>query len=80
MKAIIQSAGLEGSGLPNNVRIISNFFRTAPDGTVRAFSQPIVHDRNKVAATASAHMNMPLPQRPHALVDSSSCPFFLLSG
>lgn len=31
--------------LPQNVRIISNFFRTAPDGTVRAFSSPIVHER-----------------------------------
>ena len=31
--------------LPQNLRIISNFFRTAPDGSVRAFSQPIVHER-----------------------------------
>ena len=31
--------------LPQNVRIISNFFRAAPDGTVRAFSQPMVHER-----------------------------------
>jgi hypothetical protein len=40
-QAVIQSAGLEATGLPNNLRIISNFFRTAPDGTVRAFSQPV---------------------------------------
>lgn len=31
--------------LPQNIRIISNFFRAAPDGTVRAFSQPVVHER-----------------------------------
>jgi hypothetical protein len=31
--------------LPQNIRIISNFFRTAPDGTVKAFSQPTIHDR-----------------------------------
>ena len=39
---------LPGSGqtLPHNLRIISNFFRTAPDGSVRAFSQPIVHERS----------------------------------
>ncbi len=30
--------------LPQNIRIISNFFRAGPDGTVRAFSSPIVHD------------------------------------
>ena len=34
-----------GQILPQNLRIISNFFRTAPDGSVRAFSQPIVHER-----------------------------------
>ena len=34
-----------GQTLPQNLRIISNFFRTAPDGSVRAFSQPIVHER-----------------------------------
>ena len=34
-----------GQTLPHNLRIISNFFRTAPDGSVRAFSQPIVHER-----------------------------------
>ena len=31
--------------LPQNLRVISNFFRAAPDGTVRAFSKPIVHER-----------------------------------
>lgn len=54
--------------LPNNLRIISNFFRTAPDGTVRAFSSPMVHERNKNATTASRVMGMPVPQRPYALV------------
>lgn len=33
------------NSFPQNVRVISNFFRTGPDGTVRGFSQPIVHDR-----------------------------------
>jgi hypothetical protein len=31
--------------LPQNIRIISNFFRTASDDTVKAFSQPAIHDR-----------------------------------
>lgn len=31
--------------LPQSLRVISNFFRAAPDGTVRAFSSPTVHDR-----------------------------------
>lgn len=35
-----------GGHLPQNTRIVSNFFRTAPDGTVRAFSKPIVHERS----------------------------------
>lgn len=56
------------NGLPNNVRIISNFFRTAPDGTIRAFSQPTVHDRNKNVTTTARFMGMPVPQRPYALV------------
>ena len=57
--------------LPQNLRIISNFFRTAPDGTVRAFSSPVVHERNKNATTAARHMGMPLPERPNALVFGS---------
>lgn len=56
------------SPLPTNLRIISNFFRTGPDGTVRAFSQPMVHDQNKNMSTAEAFMNMPAPQRAHALL------------
>jgi hypothetical protein len=54
--------------LPGNVRVISNFFRAAPDGIIRAFSQPTVHDRNKNVTTAAMSMGMPVPQRPHALV------------
>eukprot|EP00602_Paraphysomonas_sp_CaronLab_P004829 CAMPEP_0185022970 /NCGR_PEP_ID=MMETSP1103-20130426/5672_1 /TAXON_ID=36769 /ORGANISM="Paraphysomonas bandaiensis, Strain Caron Lab Isolate" /LENGTH=580 /DNA_ID=CAMNT_0027555311 /DNA_START=52 /DNA_END=1794 /DNA_ORIENTATION=- len=54
--------------LPQNLRVISNFFRVTPDGTVRGFSSPKVHERNKNASTASSHMDMPLPQRPHALI------------
>lgn len=37
-----QQTALPSQQLPLNMRIISNFFRTAPDGTVRAFSSPIV--------------------------------------
>lgn len=31
--------------LPQNVRIISNNFRFDPTGNVKAFSQPVVHER-----------------------------------
>lgn len=63
------AAAAGGSGqLPQNLRIISNFFRAAPDGTVRAFSQPVVHERNKNATTAARVLGMPLPQRPYALL------------
>ncbi len=55
--------------IPNNIRIISNFFRTAPDYSVRAFSQPIVHDKNKNCTTAEKLMGMPIPSRPNALVN-----------
>ena len=57
-----------GQQLPANLRIISNFFRTAPDGSVRAFSQPAVHERNKNASTAARVLGMPLPTRPYALL------------
>lgn len=60
--------GLFGGRLPPNVRIISNFFRAAPDGSVKGFSKPIVHPGNKNATTASAQMDMPLPERLYALV------------
>ena len=33
-QALIQAGSMAGATLPQNVRIISNFFRTAPDGTV----------------------------------------------
>lgn len=33
------------ASLPQNIRIISNFFRASPDGTVRGFSYPPVHER-----------------------------------
>ena len=67
-QAIIQGGKMPASSLPQNVRIISNFFRTAPDGTVRAFSSPVIHERNKNAAAAEKHMGMPLPEREHALI------------
>lgn len=65
---LIQGGAVEGTVIPNNVRIISNFFRTTPDGTVRGFSLPIVHDLNKNATTAARHMGMPVPERPFAVV------------
>ena len=69
-QALIQGAGFEGGVLPQNLRIISNFFRTDPVGTVRAFSQPLVHARNRNVTTAAAHMGMPVPERPYAIVVS----------
>lgn len=56
------------SPIPSNMRVISNYLRAGPDGTVRAFSSPIVHERNKNATTASRCMGMPLPHRPFAVV------------
>ena len=53
---LLLSTPLYPGTLPQNLRIISNFFRTAPDGTVRGFSIPIVHERNKNATTAAIHM------------------------
>lgn len=60
-QAMIQSGGIDGGGIPQNIRwswmpfyvfcgsfenrIISNFFRATPDGTVRGFSQPVIHDK-----------------------------------
>ncbi|KAJ1418015.1 pyrimidine 5'-nucleotidase-domain-containing protein, partial [Ochromonadaceae sp. CCMP2298] len=71
-QAILQALTTLSGGallqLPQNLRIVSNFFRTAPDGTVRAFSQPVVHERNKNATTAEAQMGFPVLQRPYALV------------
>lgn len=69
---LIQGGAVEGAVIPNNVRIISNFFRTTPDGTVRGFSLPIVHDQNRNATTAARHMGMPVPDRPYALVLGAS--------
>lgn len=60
--------GLFGGRIPPNVRIISNFFRSAPDGSVKGFSKPIVHPGNKNATTASLQMDMQLPDRQYALV------------
>lgn len=56
------------ASLPLNMRIISNFCRTGPDGTVRAFSNPVVHERNKNAATAASALGFALPERANALV------------
>ena len=67
-QALNQGGGFEGGNLPQNVRIISNMFRTAPDGTVRAFSYPLVHSRNKNVTTAASVMGFPVPTRPYALL------------
>lgn len=67
-QALVQGGSFDNAMLPQNVRIISNMFRTAPDGTVRAFSQPIVHCRNKNVTTAAQVMGFPLPNRPYALL------------
>ena len=67
-QAIIQAGQLPNNVLPQNLRIISNFFRTAPDGTVRAFSSPVIHERNKNADTAAKFMGMSLPERSYALI------------
>jgi len=67
-QALVQGGGFDGAMLPQNVRIISNMFRTAPDGTVRAFSQPVVHSRNKNVTTAAQVMGFPVPNRPYALL------------
>jgi hypothetical protein len=67
-QALVQSGGFDAGLLPQNVRIVSNMFRTAPDGTVRAFSQPVVHSRNKNVTTAASVMGFPIPNRPYALL------------
>ena len=54
-QALLLSGCVDGShvgSLPQNVRVISNFFKAGPDGTVRAFTAPIVHERCKNASTA----------------------------
>ena len=67
-QALSQGGGFDAGNLPQNVRIISNMFRTAPDGTVRAFSHPLVHSRNKNVTTASSVMGFPVPTRSYALL------------
>ena len=52
----------------NTMRIISNSFRTTPDGSVRGFAMPIVHERNKNATTAARSMELPLSHRPNVIV------------
>ena len=75
------NGGFDGGGLPQNVRIISNMFRTAPDGTVRAFSHPVVHSRNKNVTTAASVMGFPVPNRPHALlIGAHESDLAMLSG
>lgn len=40
-----QGEAMFSPSLPQNLRIVSNFFRIAPDGSVRAFSQPVLHEK-----------------------------------
>jgi hypothetical protein len=40
--------------LPPNVRLVSNFFRSGPDGVVSGFSAPPVHEANRNMTTARA--------------------------
>jgi hypothetical protein len=62
------SSSSVGNTLPQNIRIVSNFFRVAPDGTVRAFSQPIVHEKNKNISTIERFLGMSVPRRSYAIV------------
>jgi hypothetical protein len=67
-QSLLQGGVGEHGTLPQNLRVVSNFFKTGPDGSVRAFSQPIIHDRNKNATTAGRFMGFSVPSRPNALV------------
>jgi len=69
---LLQGGVGEYGTLPQNLRIVSNFFRAGPDGTVRAFSQPIVHELNKNITTAGLYMGFPVTERPYSIVLGSS--------
>jgi hypothetical protein len=68
---VMMHNGME-RGLPSTVKIISNFFRTTPDGYVRAFSSPIIHAANKNATSASRVMEVPPSDRPNAILLTDS--------
>src|SRR3546814_684130 len=48
------------NAMAQNMRVISNTFRLTPDGPVRGFTMPVVHERNKNATTAARVMELPL--------------------
>ena len=52
----LSTPGLTGpeTFLPPNVRLVSNFFRSGPDGMVSGFSFPPVHEANRNMTTARA--------------------------
>lgn len=52
----LSTPGLSGPEgfLPPNVRLVSNFFRSGPDGVVNGFSVPPVHEANRNMTTARA--------------------------
>lgn len=52
----LSTPGLTGPEgfLPPNVRLVSNFFRSGPDGVVNGFSFPPVHAQNRNMTTARA--------------------------
>lgn len=52
----LSTPGLTGPEgfLPPNVRLVSNFFRSGPDGVVNGFSFPPVHELNRNMTTARA--------------------------
>ncbi len=52
----LSTPGLTGPEgfLPPNVRLVSNFFRSGPDGVVSGFSFPPVHEANRNMTTARA--------------------------
>ena len=53
--------------LPPNIRLVSNFFRSGPDGLVTGFTSPLVHEENLNSTTARhfrSGMMMGMPPRP----------------
>lgn len=58
----------DATAMAANMRVISNSFRLTPDGSVRGFTMPVVHERNKNATTAARVMELPLTHRPNVLV------------
>ena len=73
------SASMMPASLPMNMRIISNFCRTGPDGTVRAFSSPIVRI-TLIAFLTSVRYCLYCHYTPDYLTSLSSLPIFTFPG